>query len=58
MDTPEKRDDKAPDTRTKEQAREDSIREIDEYVRSKQEKSHEDIDEATARIDRESTPEK
>jgi hypothetical protein len=58
MDTPKNQDDKAPDDRTKEQVRNDSIQEIDEYVKSKEEKIREDIDEATARIDRESTPEK
>jgi hypothetical protein len=44
MDTPEKHDDKAPDKRTKEEVRKDSMQEVDDYVKSKQEKTREDAD--------------
>jgi CheY-like chemotaxis protein len=49
MDRPKNQDDKAPDNRTKEQVRNDSIQEIDEYVKSKEEKIREDVNEGAAR---------
>jgi hypothetical protein len=55
MDTPKNQDDKAPDSRTKEELRNDSIQEVDEYVKSKQKKIREDVNEAAARIVKEST---
>jgi hypothetical protein len=53
MDTPKNQDDKAPDSGTKEELRNDSIQEVDEYVKSKQKKIRED--EAAARIVKEAT---
>jgi hypothetical protein len=49
MDTPKDQHGKAPDNRTKEQVRSDSIQEIDEYVKSKEEKIREDVNEGAAR---------
>jgi hypothetical protein len=49
MYRPKNQDDKASDNRTKEEIRNDSIQEIDEYVKSKEEKIREDVNEGAAR---------